>query len=42
LYGVRIGGAPIVAVVDLYEDDLYDKWPEVLEQAEVGEEIRLG
>lgn len=42
LYGVRIGGVPIVAVVDLYEDDLYDRWPEVLEQAEVGEEIRIG
>lgn len=42
LIGLRVGGAPVIAVVDLWEADLYDKWPYVLEQAEMGEEIRLG
>ena len=42
LLGLRIGGAPVVAVVDLWEDDLYDEWPRCLELAQVGEEIRLG
>lgn len=40
LLGLRIAGQPVVAVVDLWEDDLYERWPEVLERAAMGEEIR--
>jgi len=40
LLGLWVEGATVVAVVDLWEDDLYDKWPRVLEMAEVGENIR--
>lgn len=38
--GIWIGGAPIVEVVDLWENDLYDLWPEVLEYAAMGIEVR--
>lgn len=40
LMALRIGGMPVVAVVDLWENDLYDRWPEVLELARMGEELR--
>ena len=40
IMGIKIGGEPIVAVVDLWEDDLYDRWPEVLELGIAGVNMR--
>lgn len=39
LLGLWVGRGRIIAVVDLWESDLYDRWPEVLELAIMGEEI---
>jgi len=39
LLGIRVGGLPVVAVVDLWENSLYDDWPRCLELAEMGEEV---
>lgn len=35
----KIGGVPIVKVIDCFENDIYDRWPEVLDLAIMGEEI---
>jgi len=40
LLRVRIGGVPIVAVVDLWENDVYDRYPAVFEKAEMGVGLR--
>lgn len=37
---LMIGGMPVAAVVDLWEFDLYDRYPYVLEMARMGEQIR--
>lgn len=37
---VKVGGLPVIAVLDLWENDVYDRYPEVFEKAEVGEELR--
>jgi len=37
---LKIGGIPVVAVVDLWENDIYDRSPEVFELAEAGLELR--
>lgn len=39
---MTIGGAPVAAVVDLWEDDIYERTPEVFERAEGGEGLRGG
>lgn len=40
LLHIKVGGVPIVAVVDLWENDVYDRSPEVFEKAEVGMGLR--
>jgi len=40
LLSLRIGGVPVAAVVDLWEYDIYDKYPRVFEAAEFGVELR--
>lgn len=40
LLKLRIGGLPVVAVVDLWENDVYDRFPEVFEKAEMGIGLR--
>lgn len=37
---LKIGGVPVVAVVDLWENDVYDRSPEVFELAEIGVGLR--
>ena len=37
---LKVGGIPIVEVVDLWENDIYDRYPEVFEQAEAGMGLR--
>jgi len=40
LLQLRIAGVPVVAVVDLWERDIYDRSPEVFEMAEMGIGLR--
>lgn len=40
LLSTKIGGVPVVAVVDLWEMDVYDRYPEVFERAEFGVGLR--
>jgi hypothetical protein len=40
LLRLRIGGVPVAAVVDLWENDIYDRFPQVFEQAEFGVGLR--
>lgn len=40
LRNIKIQGMPVAAVVDLYEFDIYDKWPEVVEYARMGIGLR--
>jgi hypothetical protein len=42
LLNVRMGGRPVAAVVDLYESDIYDRYPEVMLRAEAGMQLRGG
>ena len=37
---LKIGGLPVMAVVDLWENDVYDRYPEVFELAEAGIGLR--
>ena len=40
LLRLKIGGVPVVGVVDLWENDVYDRYPEVFTRAEFGVELR--
>jgi len=40
LLHLRIGGVPVVAVVDLWEGDIYDRFPTVFVRAEYGMGLR--
>lgn len=40
LQGLKIGGIPIVDVVDVWENDVYDRYPEVFMRAEAGIGLR--
>jgi len=40
LLHLKIGGVPVVAVVDLWETDVYEKYPRVFESAEMGVGLR--
>lgn len=40
LMRLRLGGIPVVAVVDLWELDVYERFPEVFERAEAGMGLR--
>ena len=37
---LKIGGEPVAAVVDLWESDIYDRYPRVFQLAEFGEGLR--
>jgi len=39
LLRLKIGGVPVVAVVDLWENSIYDQYPDVFIKAEMGMEI---
>lgn len=39
LLRLKIGGIPVVAVVDLWESAIYDRYPDVFRQAEMGMEL---
>jgi len=39
LLRLKIGGVPVVAVVDLWENAIYDKYPDVFRKAEMGIEL---
>jgi hypothetical protein len=40
LLRLKIGGVPVVEVVDLWENDVYDRYPEVFRRAEMGMGLR--
>lgn len=40
LRGLKIGGVPVVEVVDVWESDVYDRYPEVFVRAEAGIGLR--
>jgi len=37
---LKVGGVPVVAVVDMWENDVYDRYPEVFRRGEVGIGLR--
>ena len=40
LRGLKIGGVPVIDVIDLWENDIYQLWPLVFERAEAGLGLR--
>jgi len=40
LLRLKIGGIPVVEVVDVWENDVYDRYPEVFRMAEMGMGLR--